>query len=303
MAVESMRTFGEMGMKLNLTNAGLVLEGGGLRGVFTSGVLRRFMDEGLWFASVYGVSMGACNGANYVALQPERNRMVNIGFVRDRRYLSWMRLLRGGELFGMEFIFQVVPRRIIPFDYAAFRDSPVKFRVVLTDCERGEAVWLEKGEFARNDDSVDDVFRATASLPVVSTPVRFQGRMFMDGGIADPIPVRACVEHGDAKRVIVLTQPDGYVKKPSKSGWTCGWRNPELPGMHRLLARLHDVYNQSLAATRDMEARGEAFVIRPDTTMGVGRICRNPKRLYDLYDHGYFAAQRRMDALRAYLAA
>ena len=288
---------------MNLTNAGLVLEGGGLRGVFTSGVLRRLMDEGVWLASVYGVSMGACNGANYVARQPERNRMVNIGFVRDRRYLSWMRLLRGGDLFGMEFIFRVIPRRIIPFDYAVFRYSPVTFWVGLTDCEQGEAVWLEKGGFARTDDSVDDVFRATASLPVISSPVRYEGRMVMDGGIADPIPVRVCMDQGHAKRVIVLTQPDGYVKKAGKSGWACRWRHPELAGMHRLLARRHEVYNQTLAEIRDMEARGEAFVIRPEATMGVGRVCRDPKKLYDLYDHGYFAAQRRMDALRAYLAA
>lgn len=287
---------------MNLTNAGLVLEGGGLRGVFTSGVLRRFMDEGLWFASVYGVSMGACNGANYVARQPERNRMVNIGFVRNRRYLSWARLLRGGDLFGMEFIFRTIPRRIIPFDYAAFRGSPVKFWVGLTDCVRGEAVRLEKDEFARTDDSVDAVIRATASLPVVSTPVRYEGRMVMDGGIVDPIPVRFCVEQGHARPVIVLTQPKGYAKKPSKSGWACQWRHPELAGMHRLLAQRHDVYNKTLSEIQDMEARGEVFVLRPDTTMGVGRVCREPRKLYDLYDHGYSSAQNRMDALRAYLA-
>jgi predicted patatin/cPLA2 family phospholipase len=288
-------------MQYNLINAGLVLEGGGLRGVFTAGVLRRLMDEGLWFSSVYGVSMGACNGANYVARQPERNRIVNIRFVNDPRYLSWRRLIRGKDLFGMEFIFQIIPRRIIPFDYAAFRDSPVKFWVGLTDCVAGEAVWLEKGEFAQSDDSVDAVFRATASLPVISAPVRHAGRIVMDGGIADPIPVRICLEQGHAKRVIVLTQPAGYAKKPSRSGWACRLRHSELAGMHGMLACRHDVYNSALAAIQDMEARGEAFVIRPETTMGVGRICRRPKRLYDLYDHGYFMAESRMQALREYL--
>lgn len=291
-------------MQRNLTNAGLVLEGGGLRGVFTSGVLRRLMDEGMWFASVYGVSMGACNGANYVARQPERNRIVNIRFVNDPRYLSWRRLLTGKDLFGMQFIFQTVPRRIVPFDYDVFlRANPVKFWVGLTDCVRGEAVWLEKSEFAEADDSVDEVFRATASLPVISSPVRYGGRMVMDGGIADPIPVQKCLQEGETKRVIVLTQPAGYAKKPSKSGLLCRLRHPEFTGMRRLLARRHEVYNATLAAIREMESQGEAFVIRPETTMGVGRICRRPKKLYDLYDHGYFAAQGRMDALRAYLGS
>lgn len=288
-------------MQHNMINAGLVLEGGGLRGVFTSGVLRRFMDEGLWFSSVYGVSMGACNGANYVARQPERNRIVNIRFVNDPRYLSWRRLLTGKDLFGMQFIFQTVPRRIVPFDYAAFRANPVKFWVGLTDCVRGEAVWLEKSEFTHSDESVDTVFQATASLPVISAPVNHAGRVVMDGGIADPIPVRKCVDQGEARRVIILTQPAGFVKKPTKNGWACRLRHSELAGMHRLLSRRHDVYNSSLAMIESMEARGECFVIRPETTMGVGRICRKPKKLYDLYDHGYFTAESRAQALREYL--
>lgn len=287
----------------NLTNAGLVLEGGGLRGVFTSGVLRRLMDEGLWFSSIYGVSMGACNGANYVASQPERNRMVNIRFVNDSRYLSWRRLLAGKDLFGMRFIFQTVPRQIVPFAYDAFRDSPARFWVGVTDCVQGEAVWLEKSEFAHSNESVDTVFQATASLPVISAPVRYAGRIVMDGGIADPIPIHKCLRQEDAKRVVVLTQPAGFVKQPSKSMWVCRWRHPELAGMHRLLARRHEIYNETLAMIESMQSKGEVFVIRPETTMGVGRICRKPKKLYDLYDHGYVTAQGQMQALRAYLAS
>jgi len=288
-------------MTRNFINAGLVLEGGGLRGVFTSGVLRRLMDEGLWFASVYGVSMGACNGANYVASQPERNRMVNTRFVNDSRYLSWRRLLRGKDLFGMQFIFQTVPREIVPFAYDSFRDSPARFWVGVTDCIEGEAVWLEKSDFADSGESVDTVFQATASLPVISAPVHYAGRIVMDGGIADPIPIRKCLQHGDAKQVLVLTQPAGFVKQPSKSMWACRWRHPDLAGMHRLLAHRHEVYNATLALIESMQARGEVFVIRPETTMGVGRICRTPKKLYDLYDHGYFMAESRMQSLRAYL--
>ena len=285
----------------DMIEAGLVLEGGGLRGVFTSGVLRRFMDEGLWFSSVHGVSMGACNGANYVARQPERNRMVNIRFVTDSRYLSFARLLRGGDLFGMEFIFRTVPHQIIPFDYAAFQSSPAKFWVGLTDCVTGEAVFLEKGSFAETPDGVDTVLRATASLPLISAPVRYSGRDCMDGGIADPIPVRQCVEHGNRKRVVVLTQAPGYQKRPSRSTLLCRIRYPKFTGMTRLLARRHVVYNETMAMLDALEARGEAFVIRPESTLGVGRVCREPKKLYNLYDSGYFEAHRRIGDLRRYL--
>lgn len=286
-----------------MVNAGLVLEGGGLRGVFTSGVLRRFVDEDLWFSKIYGVSMGACSGANYVSRQPERNRIVNISFVNDPRYLSWLRLLRGGDLFGMEFIFKTIPHSIVPFDYAAFRNNPVRFWVGVTDCSTGEAWHLEKGEFADTVENVDAVFQATASLPLIAKPVLFRGRTVMDGGIADAVPIRKSITEGDAKHVIVLTQMRGYRKKTNQS--RIPWRlwYPGYPGLVWMLDRRNEVYNETMDLIEDMEARGEAFVIRPETTLGIGRICRKPKKLYDLYDIGYFEAQKRMDALRAYLSS
>ncbi|SDB05584.1 Predicted phospholipase, patatin/cPLA2 family [Desulfonatronum thiosulfatophilum] len=285
-----------------MIDAGLVLEGGGLRGVFTSGVLRRFVDEGLWFANIYGVSMGACSGANYVARQPERNRIVNISFVNDSRYLSWMRLLRGGDLFGMEFIFRTIPHFIVPFDYAVFRDSPITFFVGMTDCLTGEAVHVEKKEFANTVEGVDTVFQATASLPLIAKPIQYQGRMVMDGGIADAVPIRKSMAEGDAKRVIVLTQARGYRKKTN--GFQLPWRiwYPDYPGLVRILTRRNHVYNETMDLIEEMEVRDEAFVIRPATTLGIGRICRTPKKLYDLYDIGYFEAQKRMEALREYLS-
>ena len=286
-----------------MVDAGLVLEGGGLRGVFTSGVLRRFVDEDLWFSHIYGVSMGACSGANYVSRQPERNRIVNISFVKDSRYLSWLRLLRGGDLFGMEFIFKTIPHSIVPFDYAAFRDNPARFWVGVTDCMTGEAWHLEKGEFADAAEDLDTVFQATASLPLIAKPVRFRGRTVMDGGIADAVPIRKSIKEGNAKRVIVLTQVRGYRKKTNRRRMP--WRiwYPEYPGLVRMLSRRNETYNETMEMIEDMEARGEAFVIRPRTTLGIGRICRKSKKLYDLYDIGYFEAQNRMESLRKYLSS
>ncbi len=128
----------------NPKDTALVLEGGGLRGVYTSGVLRYFMDRNLKFPYVIGVSMGACNGANYVSMQPERNRIVNIRYANDGRYLSYTRLLLDGELFGMRFLFDSIPNKLVPFDFETFRKSEQRFVAAATDCETGEPVYFDK---------------------------------------------------------------------------------------------------------------------------------------------------------------
>ena len=288
-------------MQYSQTKAGLVLEGGGLRGIFSAGILRRFVDEGLSFTSLYGVSMGACNGVNFTSRQHERNRIVSIKYVNDPRYLSFLRLLKGGDLFGMDFIFREIPYHLSPFDYEAFHNNPTKFWIGVTDCNSGNAVYFEKKQFG-NIDECCAILKASASLPLISKPVSFNNSTYMDGGIADPIPIRKCMDEGEKKRVILLTQPAGYQKKASKGELLCRMRYPHFKEMNKILSYRHEVYNDTLSMIENMEQRGEAFVIRPETTLGVGRVCRNQKKLYQLYDEGYFAAQRKADALREYLA-
>lgn len=280
--------------------SGLVLEGGGLRGIFSAGVLRRFVDEGFSFSSVYGVSMGACNGINFLSEQHERNRIVNIRFVNDPRYLSFRRLLKGGDLFGMNFIFRELPYHIVPLDYDTFQNSSSKFWIGVTDCHSGAPVYFEKQQL-NNIDELTSVLQASASLPLISKPVSFRNSTYMDGGIADPVPIRKCMKE-EPKRVIILTQPSDYQKQASKGERLCRMRYPHFKGMLNTLSSRHEAYNDTLSLIESMEKRGEAFVIRPETTLGIGRVCRNQKMLYQLYDDGYFAAQNRADALRQYLA-
>ncbi|MCT4626485.1 patatin family protein [Halodesulfovibrio sp.] len=281
--------------------AGLVLEGGGLRGIFSSGVLRHFSDLNIPFASVYGVSMGACNGANYVSKQPERNRITSTRFVNDSRYLSFIRLLKGGDLFGMDFIFRDIPLDLVPIDYATFRDNPVKFWIGVTDCITGKSVMFEKNTLNSRDDLLT-VMRASASLPLIAEPVEFNGTIYMDGGIANSVPVRDCLAAGE-RPVVVLTQPYGYRKSASKSAVLSKWRYPDFIGLHDALARRHQEYNDLMATLEAMEKRGEIFVIRPESTLGIGRVCRNQRKLYALYDSGYTLAVSRADALKEFLTA
>ena len=285
---------------MEFANAALILEGGGLRGVYTSGVLRLLMDRGIWLSPVIGVSMGACNGANYVARQPERNRVVNIRFVDEFRYLSYLRLMAGGELFGMDFIFEDIPRRLVPFDFAAFAGNAAGFWITATDCLSGEAVHYEKGEFG---DDVLTLLRASCSLPLVARPVHFRGRMLMDGGISDPVPVAKSLADGNARNVIVLTRPRGYRKTPSRLAALVRLRHPGLAGLHRAVAGRHLRYNRTMELIDDLEAAGRAFVIRPQARLAVGRAERDKERLYAAYDQGYADALALQDDLRAYLSA
>ncbi len=149
---------------LNTDFTGLILEGGGMRGVYTSGVLRFFMDRRLYLPYVIGVSMGACNGANYTARQPERNRIVNIRFVNDRRFISFRRLLTEGELFGTKFIFDEIPNHLVPFDFETFRRSKQRCIITATDCHTGEAVYYDKDEIG---DDVLKILQAGCALPLV----------------------------------------------------------------------------------------------------------------------------------------
>ena len=279
-------------------NAALILEGGGLRGIYTSGVLRFFMDKDIYFLYVIGVSMGACNAANYVSRQPERNRIVNSRYVNDSRYLSYWRLLTRGELFGMDFIFDTIPNSLVPFDYETFMESDVKCITTVIDCKTGEALYYEKNDVGKD---YFKVLRASTSLPFMAKPVHYQGRVLMDGGLADSVPIRKSLSDGNTKHVLVLTRPKGYRKKRSRFGRLAHLRYPRFKGLCRALASRHAVYNDTMHFIDELEVRGKVFVIRPDSELNVGRAERNKDKLYAAYDRGYEDASACYEALSAYL--
>ncbi|MGE4292786.1 MAG: patatin family protein [Desulfovibrio sp.] len=282
----------------------LILEGGGLRGVYTTGVLRLFMDQKLFIPNVFGVSMGACNAANYISRQIERNEIVNVEFVNDPRYLSYARLFLGGDLFGMRFIFDEVPNRLVPFDYDTFLQNPARFWTVTTDCATGRPVYHEKSGWDRTDTM--RLLQAACSLPVLARPVPWDGldgheRLLMDGGIADPVPLHKCRELGHTRFVLVLTQPRGYRKRPTRGLWAVRLRHPRLTGLHKALAVRHERYNALMDEIDALEARGEIFVIRPSSGLGVGRVERNKEILRAVIRRGHADARERLGELARYL--
>ncbi len=279
----------------------LVLEGGGLRGNYTAGVLRCLMDHEYYFGYVIGVSIGACNGSNYVSRQPERNRIVNTRFVHDPRFMSYRRLLRSGELFGMNFIFDTLPNILVPFDFKAFHASPQRFIATATDCETGKAVYYEKDGLA--DAALLTVLKAGCSLPFLQRPVRFGDRILMDGGIADAVPLQKSMADGNTRHVLVLTRPAGYRKGTSRLAGLIRLRYPRYKGLARSFMTRARRYNHTMDRIDRLETAGTVFVIRPDAALNVRRTETDVRKLEAIYARGYDDAAKRLAALKNYLAA
>jgi predicted patatin/cPLA2 family phospholipase len=263
-------------------------------------VLRAFADLGLDFPAVTGTSMGACNGVNWVARQRERNRIVNTRFVRDSRWFSWARLLRTGEAFGMSFIYGDIPLRLVPFDFAAFHANPAGWITSATDVDTGAAVYVDKTGLSNAE--LMTVLRAATSLPWIGNPVEFRGRRLMDGGLVDSIPLARSEATGQARNLVVLTQCVGYHKRSASAGWALRRRHPGCQGMWNALAHRHEQYNAALQLVEERRAAGSVFVLRPGSTLGIGRVTRDPQRLLELYDLGYHETLARAAELREWLA-
>ncbi|MCE1190175.1 MAG: patatin family protein [Ignavibacteria bacterium] len=281
-----------------MKNTGLILEGGGMRGVYTSGILQFFMENELWFPYIIGVSMGACNAANYVSRQTMRNKIVNISFVNDPRYISYKRLLFRGELFGMDFIFNTIPNSIELFDYTAFFSHNCNCITVVTNCKTGQAEYYGHKELGN---SYMKILQASSSLPFIQKPVFYKGEPYMDGGLSDSVPIRKSESDGNTKNVIILTQPNGYRKKIEPLAKYAALRYPAFPGLQTTLRNRHIMYNETMDYIEEAERTGRVFVIRPQQTLAVGRVERDKQKLYAVYDIGYKDAAVFVPALKEYL--
>ncbi len=273
-----------------------------MRVAYTAGVLDCFMDEDIDLRYVIGVSAGANAGSDYVAGQRERNHRVFVELVADPRYAGFANLLRERSWFGMRFLFETLPDRLVPFKYDAFRDSPRRLVVAVTDCSTGKPVYFEQwGHDGRW--FVTRVLRATSSLPVLSPPVRVEGRRFTDGGVSAPIPLVRSVADGNRRNVVVLTQNAKYRKEPQRLGLLAGLALARYPALRRALRARHEEYNACLDHLAAAERSGEAFVLRPAQPLIVGRLESDVERLEALYRQGYDETLERVPALKAWLEA
>ncbi|MCR2804077.1 patatin-like phospholipase family protein [Paenibacillus soyae] len=278
---------------------GLILEGGGMRGIYTAGVLEYFTEQNIYFPYTIGVSAGACMGASYLSRQRGRNRKVNVDYVTDPRYISWGNLLKKRQLFGMDFIFDEIPNVHVPFDYDAFFAAQEQFVIGTTDCESGETVYYGKDH--GGDYDLLRILRASSSLPFIAPIVEFGGRKLLDGGLSDPIPLRKSERDGNGRNVLILTRNEDYRKKPNSVPWLARRAYGRYPKLVETMLNRHEVYNETLSYIEEQERAGNAFVIRPRLTLEVGRMERDPKKLEALYIQGYEDAKELLPSLSEWL--
>lgn len=282
------------------TSTGLVLEGGGMRGLYTAGILDFFLEKNLHLPYVIGVSAGACHAASYISRQIGRNKKVNIGYIRDPRYISYRNLIKTKSLFGMDFVFNEIPNRLEPFDYKTFYQSNQAYFIGTSDCVSGLPIYFDAKK--STPDIILKALMASSSLPFVSPTVGIEGKVLLDGGIVDPIPVRKSIEAGNTKHVIILTRNREYRKQPFRSKWLANRFYSNYPELIKAMLKRHEVYNGTLELIEELERSGKAFVLRPSEPLQVGRLERNPEKLLHLYQLGFKDAENCFTQLRDFLA-
>lgn len=277
--------------------AGLVLEGGGMKGLYTAGVLDFFMDRDIMCSSVYGVSAGACNMCSYLSGQRGRTRDINIDYLDTKNYCGIRSLVTSGDLFNAAMLYHLIPEYLHPYDYEAFAAYKGKAYSVATDIVTG---WPE---YFRIRDMRADIekIRASASLPLVSRNVKIDGKYYLDGGLSDPIPLRKSIMDGNRKNIVIMTKEVGFVRRPSTQMGLIKVRYLKYPKVAELMAERHITYNDQLAYIERQQANGQAFVIRPRYPGNVGRVEKDPEKLKALYRQGYEEAEACYQDLRAYL--
>lgn len=275
-------------MNERFRHTALVLEGGGMRGVFTSGVLDWMMDHGITFPYLVGVSAGSSNALSFASHQRGRAKYTFADLQMERHYLGVRNIPRHHSILDMDLLYRELPETLWPYDYAAYRANPMRVETVATDCLTGQAVYLEEKESAAR---IIDIVRASSALPFACPVAHVDGRPLLDGGIADSIPLQRALEQGYRHAIVVLTRHRGYRKeeKPLHLPPFVYRRYPQLREALRTRAKR---YNAQLAWVERLEDEGRITVIRPDHPVEVARIETDMDKMNALYRHGFEVAAR-----------
>lgn len=278
---------------------GLVLEGGGMRGLYTTGVLDVLMEEGLFADAVIGVSAGAIFGSSYMSEQHGRGLRYNLKYVDDDRYVSMKSWLKTGNIFNAEFCYDELPNKLDIYDYDKFQENAarVPFYVCCTNVDTGKPEYIRCTDFRKEM----DYMRASASLPLVSKIVYKGGKKLLDGGTGDSIPVDYFRSIGYKKNIVVLTRPAGYVKRPSSSAKLLRFRYKKYPEFIKANLNRHDNYNNTLRNVEEYEKQGEALIIRPSIEYKISRLERDKEKLKFMYDLGRKDAKEKLEVIKAFM--
>ena len=266
---------------MHLENTALVLEGGGMRGMFSAGVFEAFLQHELTFPYITAVSAGACNILSYMSHQPMRTRKIIENYVGTKPYFSVNNYLKTGSLFGWDFIFDTLPKKLLPFDYETYANYPGELHVGTTDIKTGEAVW----HYDKRAEIAFQSVIASASLPFLA-PINIDNRPLLDGAIVSPIPIDKAIEAGYQKFVVVLTRNEGYRKKGSVPKLLLKAWYGQYPKLWEAMQNRPKLYNEQLERIEQMERDGNLIIIRPEKPLEIARLSIKPDKLLELHDHG-----------------
>ena len=284
------------------SNAGktaIVLEGGSFRGQFTAGVLDVLLENGIAVDACFGVSAGTLNGMNFKAKQIGRSNRVNLAFCNDPRYVGTSAVASSGSLVGYDFLFNDVQDRIDPFDNDTFAANPMELYSTVTDIVFGTADYLP----VKNTLLDLDTIRASTSLPLVTPVVELNGHLYLDGGIADSVPVEHVLEDaGFDRAIVVLTQDRGYKKSAYEFMPAARARYGEYPYLLDALQTRHERYNEQREHIWAYEDEGRALVLAPQKPVTVKHVEHDAAKLLDLYIQGRQETARQLGAIKEFLA-
>ncbi len=267
-------------------SASLILEGGGMRGAFTAGVLDNLMDRGIRFPYIIGVSAGACNALSYMSHQRGRSKYSYTKLMEQYKYIGLKKFLLNGNIMDFNLLFHKFPEEIYPYKYQELADAPERFEMVTTSCQTGKACYFnEKSDPKR----IIEIVKASSSMPFVAPIVYVDGEPMMDGGVADSIPLERAHSLGYKNSLVVLTRNKGY-RKPKKATTVPFFMYRKYPNLRKAIIGRNAMYNKQVTLVEELEERGKITVIRPINPIQVGRMERNTQKLLDIYNEGYNCA-------------
>lgn len=284
-----------------MSRIGLVLEGGGMRGAYTAGILDSFIEEDIEFNYVIGVSAGANNGINYVTKQKERSKRIFLHWSQDRRFLSFTNLFKERSYFGMDFIFNKLPNELEKFDYEAFEQSPVTFMACASNCDTGEARYFDRESFSPKQ-YMDQALRASSSLPIISPSVKVSDFRYLDGVMTDPIPISKSINDGNEFNVVILTKQQEKCQKLSFMDRCLVNLTKKLyPNLKESIDKSTKIYNDSLSMVSELNDEGKVFLFKPKRELLENRYVKDSARLEEVYSNGYIDGKSRIEELKTWI--
>ena len=280
-----------------MIEAGLVVEGGGMRGVYTAGVLDYFMEKNLYFDDCYGVSAGACHISSYVSKQIGRSMKVTLDYINDKRYCSVNSLIKTGDMFGVEMLYDLIPNKLELYDYDTFNKFKGNFYSVVTNCKTGKAEYIKIKDMKKDIIAV----RASSSLPLLSRIVEINGKEYLDGGITDSIPIKKSIKDGHKKNVVILTRDKTYRKSKPKFLSFFKLKYKKYPNLVKAIENRYKMYNETLDFLEEEKAKNKVFIIQPKLPVKISRIEKDKDKLKALYNQGYEDAKEIYEDLMKFL--